>query len=168
MPRTISSQDVNLTSFPHTDAIVVTVHIDKWDVTKILIDNGSQAKILFLATFDTMGFDRKQLKEPSMPLYGFGGKRIDPVGAITLLVSFDTPKNPHTEYITFDVVDMTYPYNAIFRRGLLNTFEGVLHSAYLCLKIPATFGVISVFGSQQEAKNIEKGFVPGHKNVHFL
>jgi hypothetical protein len=83
-------------------------------------------------------------------------------------VSFGTPKNPHTEYITSDVVDMAYPYNAIFGRGLLNTFEATLHSAYLCLNVPATFGVISVFGSQQEAKNIEKGFTPGHKNVHFL
>jgi hypothetical protein len=83
-------------------------------------------------------------------------------------VSFDTPKNPRTEFITFDVVNMIYPYNAIFRRGLLNTFKATLHSAYLCLKIPATFGVISVFRSQQEAKNIEKGFTLGHKNVHFL
>jgi hypothetical protein len=33
---------------------------------------------------------------------------------------------------------------------------------------PHTFDVISVFGSQQEARNIEKGFTPGHKNVHFL
>jgi hypothetical protein len=38
----------------------------------------------------------------------------------------------------------------------------------LCLKVPATFGVITVFGSQQEARNIKKGFAPGHKNVHFL
>jgi hypothetical protein len=44
----------------------------------------------------------------------------------------------------------------------------VLHSAYLCLKVPATFSVITVFGSQKEARNIEHGFVPGHKNVHFL
>jgi hypothetical protein len=50
----------------------------------------------------------------------------------------------------------------------LNTFEATLHSAYLCLKIPATFGVISVFGNQQDARNIEKGFAPGNKNVHFL
>jgi hypothetical protein len=28
--------------------MVITVQIDKWDVTKILIDIGSQAKILFL------------------------------------------------------------------------------------------------------------------------
>jgi hypothetical protein len=72
---TFSSQDINLTSFPHTDAMVATIHIDRWDVTKILINNGSQAEILFLTTFDKMGFDWKQLKEPSKPLYGFGGKK---------------------------------------------------------------------------------------------
>jgi hypothetical protein len=114
-----------------------------------------------------MGLDWKQLRESSKPLYGFGGKRIELVRAIILLVSFGTPKNPCTEYITFDVIDMAYPYNAIFRRGLLNTFKAALHSAYLCPKIPATFRVIMVFGSQQEARNIEKGFMPVHWNVHF-
>jgi hypothetical protein len=165
---TFSSQDINLTSFLHTDTMIVTVHIDRWDVTRILIDNGSQAKILFLATFDKMGFHRKQLKEPSKPLYGFDRKRIEPIRTITLSVSFSTPKNPRTKYITFDMVDMLNPYNAIFGRGLLNIFEATLHSAYLCLKVLATFDVISIFCNQQEARNIEKGFTPGHKNVHFL
>jgi hypothetical protein len=147
MPITFSSQDVKLASFPHTDAIVVTVHIDSWDVAKILINNGSQTEILFLTTFEKMGFDRKQLKQSMKPLYGFGGKWIEPVRVITLLVSFGTPKNPHTEFITFDVIDMIYLYNTIFGRGLLNTFKDALHSAYLYLKIPATFGVISIFDS---------------------
>jgi hypothetical protein len=111
MSITFSSQDINLTTFSHIDAMVITIHIDRWDVSRILIDN---------------------------------------------------------EYITFDVVDMAYPYNAIFGRGLLNTFEAALHSAYLCLKVPATFGVITVFNSQREARNIEKGFTLGHKNVQFL
>jgi hypothetical protein len=111
------SQDINLTSFLHTNVMVTTIHIDRWDVTKILIDNGIQAKILFLATFDKMGFNWKWLREMSKPLYGFSGKRIEPVRAITLPVSFGTPKNPRTKYITFNVVDMTYPYNAIFRRA---------------------------------------------------
>jgi hypothetical protein len=74
--------------------MVITVHIDRWDITKILIDIGSQAEILFLATFDKIGFDRKQLREPSKPLYGFSGKRIESVRDITLPVSFGTPKNP--------------------------------------------------------------------------
>jgi hypothetical protein len=74
MPITFSTQDVNLASFPHTDAMVVTVHIDRWDVTKILVNNGKQAKILFLAAFEKIGYDQKQLREPTKPLYSFGGK----------------------------------------------------------------------------------------------
>jgi hypothetical protein len=63
---------------------------------------------------------------------------------------------------------MLYPYNAIFKRGILNTFKAALHSGYLCLKVPATFAIITVFDSQMEARNIERCFAPGHKNVHFL
>jgi hypothetical protein len=63
---------------------------------------------------------------------------------------------------------MLYPYNAILGSGLLNTFEVALHLAYPYLKVPATFGVITIFGSQNEARNIERGFAPEHKNVHFL
>jgi hypothetical protein len=48
--------------------MVITTHIDKWNVTRVIINNGSQAEILFLSTFDQMGFDRKQLKEATKPL----------------------------------------------------------------------------------------------------
>jgi hypothetical protein len=58
-----------------------------------------------------MGYDKKQLKKPTKPLYGFSGKKIEHVRVVTLPVSFGTLKNPRTEYITFD---MLYPYNARF------------------------------------------------------
>jgi hypothetical protein len=61
---------------------------------------------------------------------------------------------------------MSYPYNTIFGRGFLNTFEAVLHSLYLCLKIPAAQGVISVHGNQKNARNIEQGYAPSHRNVN--
>jgi hypothetical protein len=70
-----------------------------------------------------MDYDKKQLKEPMKPLYGFDGKKIEPVGMTTLPVSFGTPKNPCTEHITFNIVGMLYPYNAIFSRGPLNTLR---------------------------------------------
>jgi hypothetical protein len=63
---------------------------------------------------------------------------------------------------------MHYPYNAIFDRGLLNTFEAALHSTYLCLKVLVLLGVISIHGSQKNTKNIEQGFAPGHRNVNCL
>jgi hypothetical protein len=148
--------------------MVITAHIDKWDVTKVLINNGSQAEIVFLSTYEQMGFDRKQLKEASKSLYDFGGRRNEPIGYVSLPISFDCPHNAHTEHITFDVMEMNYPYNAIFRRGLLNTFEAALHSLYLYLKVPAALGVISIHGSQKDARNIEHGFAPGHITVNCL
>jgi hypothetical protein len=75
IPITFSAEDINLASFPHTDVMVITIHIERWYVTRILIDNGSQAKVLFLSVFDKMGYDKSQLKETMKPLYGFGGKK---------------------------------------------------------------------------------------------
>jgi hypothetical protein len=88
--------------------MVITAHIDRWDVTKLLVTNGSQAEILFLSIFDQMGYDRRQLKEATKPLYGFREKRTKPVGSITLLVSFGNPRNARTQFITYDVVDIHY------------------------------------------------------------
>jgi hypothetical protein len=39
--------------------MVITTHIDKWNVTRVLVDNRSQAEILFLSTFEQMGFSKK-------------------------------------------------------------------------------------------------------------
>jgi hypothetical protein len=72
--------------------MVIMTHMDKWDVTRVLIDNGSQAEILFLSAFNQMGFDRKQLKEAMKLLYSFGGRRIEPVGSIPLPVSLSHPE----------------------------------------------------------------------------
>jgi hypothetical protein len=160
IPLTFTMADIKLVSFSHNDAMVIMTHINKWDVTRVLIDKGSQTKILFLSAFDQMGYDRKQLKEATKPLYDFGGKGIEPVDSISLPVSFGSLRNARTKCVTFNVVDMHYPYNAIFSRGLLNTFEATLYTTYLCLKVPALLGVISVHDSQKDARNIEQCFAP--------
>jgi hypothetical protein len=51
IPITFSAQDINLDLFPHTDVMVITIPIYRWDVTRILVDNDSQVKILFLLAF---------------------------------------------------------------------------------------------------------------------
>jgi hypothetical protein len=144
---TFTEADIKLASFPHIDAMMITAHNDKWNVTRVLVDNGSQAKMLFLSTFEQMDLNKTQLKEAPKPLYSFGGRKIEPFGSISQPVSFGRPTNARTEYITFDVVDMSYPYNAIFGNYLLNTFEAALHSLYLCLKVPAALEVISIHGN---------------------
>jgi hypothetical protein len=100
------------------------------------------------------------------PLYGFGGKGTFPLGKIELPLSLGTTSNARSEQITFDVVDMVYPYNAIMGRGSINKLEVAIHGLYLCMKIPGPQGVITIYGDQQVARNIERDFVPGQRNVH--
>ncbi len=95
-------------------------------------------------------------------------RNIEPVGKIELPLSFGVAPNARSEQITFDIVDMVYPYNAIMGRGSINKFEAAIHGLYLCMKIPGPLGVITVFGNQQTARNIERDFVPGQRNVHCL
>jgi hypothetical protein len=73
IPLAYTEAYIKLVSFPHTYVMVITTHIDKWDIIGVPVNNGNQAKILFLSAFDHMGFDKKQLKEATKPLYGFGG-----------------------------------------------------------------------------------------------
>jgi len=66
------------------------------------------------------------------------------------------------------VVDLDYPYNAIFGRGFLNKFNAAAHMGLLCMKIPALHGVITVHGSQKEARNIEKAIYKYFWNINSL
>jgi hypothetical protein len=108
-----------------------------------------------------MNLSQHMLDPPKYPLQGFGGKPIKLVGKISL-------KNARTESLTFDVVDIYHQYLVIFGRGFMNKFDAVIRQQFLCMKMPAPKGVITVFGNQQEARNIEKGHTPGQKNVYQL
>ena len=78
---------------------------------------------MFVHTFERMNLSKSLLQPGEVPLYGFGGKKINPLGRVMLPVSFGTMENRRAEHITFEVVDIAYPYNVIFGRGGLNAFE---------------------------------------------
>jgi hypothetical protein len=168
VPITFTEEDFKLKSAIHNDAMVIEVNIAGWIIRKVLVDNGSSADILFLKTFEKMNLSQHMLNLPEYPLQGFGGKPIKPVGKISLPVSFGDLDNARTETLTFDVVDIYHPYLAIFGRGFMNKFDTVIRQQFLCMKIPAPKGVVTVFGDQQEARDIEKGHTPGHANVYQL
>jgi hypothetical protein len=71
-------------------------------------------------------------------------------------MSFGQDATMRTEVITLDVVDFAYPYNAIFGRNTINKFAADIHQGYLLMKIPTAAGVISVYGSQEEARRAER------------
>jgi hypothetical protein len=149
VPLTFDARDVDLRSAPHMDAIVINCSVAGWDLHKVLVDNDSQTDIIFLHAFDRMGISHSLLKPSDNPLYGFSGKGTFPVGKIELPLSFGVAPNARSEHVTFDIVDMVYPYNAIMGRGSINKFEAAIHRLYLCMKIPGPQGVITVYGNQQ-------------------
>jgi hypothetical protein len=168
VPLTFDARDVDLRSAPHIDAMVINCSVAGWVLHKVLVGNGSQANIFFLHAFDRMSISHSLLKPSDNPLYGFGGKGTFPVGKIELPLLFGIAPTARSEQVTFDIVDMVYPYNAIMGLGSINKFEAAIHGLYLCMKIPGSQGVITVYGNQQTARNIERDFVPGQRNIHCL
>jgi hypothetical protein len=111
--------------------MVINYRVAGWDLHKVLVDNGSQADIIFLYAFNRMGISHNPLKPADNPLYGFGGKCTFPIGKTELPLSFGAAPNAQSEQVTFDIVDMVYPYNAIMGFGSINKFEAEIHGLYL-------------------------------------
>ena len=132
------------------------------------MDNGSSVDILVWQCFVKMGLTEAALKKSQYPLIGFGGKRIEALGKIELNVTFGKGAAQRTEAITFDVVDINYPYNAIFGCNTLVKFAAVIHQSYLCMKLPSAGGIITVFSNQEEARRCEDNASIGNKNVHSI
>jgi hypothetical protein len=56
---------------------------------------------------------------------------------MSMTLTFGYVHNSRIEDITFDIIDMEYPYNAIIGIGTLNAFKAIIHPPYLCIKIPS-------------------------------
>ncbi|XP_066373293.1 uncharacterized protein [Miscanthus floridulus] len=146
--------------------MVIRANIAGWEINRFLINSGSLADINFVNAFDQMKLSKTQLQPLDSPQIGFRGKRIDALGKISLPVSFGGQENARTEYVTFDVVDRYYPYNAIFDRGFVNKFSTAIHMGYLCIKMLALHGTITIHGSQKEARNIERAIYKSQRNIN--
>ena len=58
VPLTFSEEDLKLESYPHTDALVIKANIAAWGISRILVDSGSSADIIFASTYDQMKLSR--------------------------------------------------------------------------------------------------------------
>ena len=69
---------------PHDDALMVTLRIGGYDVRRVLVDQGSGAKIMYLDLYNGLNLMLKDLVSYNSPLVGFDGKTIIPKGLIRL------------------------------------------------------------------------------------
>jgi hypothetical protein len=94
------------------------------------------------------------------------GDRLWHLAKMTMSVTFGYVHNTRSEQVVFDIVDMEYPYNATIGRGTLNAFESILHTTYLCMKIPSEQEPIAVHGSQEAARRAEGSWTADSKAIH--
>jgi hypothetical protein len=81
---------------------------------------------------------------------------VNPVDQITLLITFGTRENFHTENLQFEVADFKTVYNAFLGRHALSKFMVIPHYAYLVLKMPGPRGVISIRGDMKQAFDCDR------------
>ncbi|XP_058216591.1 uncharacterized protein LOC131327439 [Rhododendron vialii] len=127
---TFSSDNLKGVQFPHTDALVVTVAIEKSTVQRVLIDQGSSADVMFYSTFQSVGLSPAQLWTASTPLVSFTGAPVWPLGLITLPVRAGS----RVLEIKFVVVASPNPYNVILGQTWLHEMKAVASTFHQVVK----------------------------------
>jgi len=119
-------------------------------LTKVLMDEGSDLKILYTSTLNKMGIPRSSLRPSKAPFYGIVlGKEAMPLGLIWLSITFGQP-------LTFEVVNFLGVYHALLSRPCFAKFMAIPNYTYLKLKMPGLKGVITIEGSFERAYYYEQ------------
>ena len=81
-----SNEDKIGTIQPHDDALVITFRIGGYDVKRVMVDQGSAAKIMYPDLYKELNLKAEDLMPYSSPLVSFEGKIIIPKGQVRLPV----------------------------------------------------------------------------------
>ena len=126
-----SDEDKLGTIQPHDDALIVTLRIGGYDVERVMIDQGSEAEIMYLDLYKGLNLKPENLTAYSSPLVSFKGKMVIPKGLIRL------PVQTSTDVVNMDfiVVDAFSPYIAIMGRPWLHTLGAVSSTLHQKVKL---------------------------------
>uniref|UniRef100_A0A2N9FT45 Uncharacterized protein n=1 Tax=Fagus sylvatica TaxID=28930 RepID=A0A2N9FT45_FAGSY len=148
-----SEDDARNIHHPHDDALVVTLTIAGFLTRRVLIDNGSSADIIYLPAYQQMKIDKEQLKPIDIPLVGFTGDKVKPLGVVSLIIEAGTyPKQVRTS-VEFLVVDCPSAYNVIIGRLTLNKLQAVTSTYHLLVRFPTEHGIGELKGDQATARD---------------
>ncbi|XP_074374056.1 uncharacterized protein LOC141714436 [Apium graveolens] len=155
MPMTFSTKDYEDVIRPHEDPLIINPIIGQNKIWKVMVDTGSSANVLFHKTYYKMNLAGEQL-EPynEAPFYAIGGHLIQFEGMITLPVLLGKLSYTAEKLVKFYVVRIESPYNTIFGRPFLSTFEAVESITHLKSKFPTEKGVGEMRGDQKTARII--------------
>ena len=117
----------------HDDALVITLRIRGYDMKRVMVDQGSAVKIMYLDLYKGPNLKVEDLTAYSSPLVSFEGKIIIPKGQVRLLVQTGS----EVVVVDFIVVDAYSPYTAIVARPWLHTLGAASSTLHQKVKYPS-------------------------------
>ncbi|KAG7594130.1 Reverse transcriptase domain [Arabidopsis thaliana x Arabidopsis arenosa] len=137
---------------PHDDALVITLDVANFEVSRILIDTGSSVDLIFLGTLERMGISRADIVGPPSPLVAFTSESAMSLGTIKLPV---LAKNV-SKIVDFVVFDKPAAYNIILGTPWIYQMKAVPSTYHQCIKFPTPSGVETIRGSQEASRTKNK------------
>ncbi|XP_028058878.1 uncharacterized protein LOC114262711 [Camellia sinensis] len=143
-------KDLEGIQHPHTDALIITVGIGKrFDVKRVLVDQGSVADILYYDLFRKLGLSEQYLTPAAALLVGFNSQPEWPLGRIVLPIVARTK----TLQIEFLVINTPSPYNAILGHPWIHQMEAVPSTYHQLIHFPAEHKVEQISGTHVASKH---------------
>ncbi|XP_075636701.1 uncharacterized protein LOC142608931 [Castanea sativa] len=140
--------DLEGTTQPHHDALIVTARIRGFVVKRIMIDQGSGTNVMYPDLYRGLGLKKGDLSKYDTPLMGFDRHMVILEGQISLPVIM----GGREVMVTFIVVASFSPYTAIFGRPWIHDMEAVLSTLHIKVKFRTDEGITVIRGDQQVAK----------------
>ena len=146
-----SEKDAQHLHRPHDVELVINIRVGDYNTHRVLVDNGSSVDILYYPAFQQMRIDRERLILMSVPLVGFWGIRVFPLGVVTLSMTVGDYPQQITKDVTFLVVHCSSAYNVILGWPILNSWKAITSTYHLMIKFPTDYGVGELHGNQVAA-----------------
>ena len=143
-----TNEDLRRLHHPHDEALPLFWRLQIIQLERVLIDNGSSTDILNYQAFQQMRVNKELLCPMNVPLIGFGGMNVLPVGTISLPVVVVSYLQQINKEVNFLVVDCSSSYNAIIGRLTLNSWRAATSTYHLFVKFPMEYGIGEVQGDQ--------------------
>ncbi|XP_070023315.1 uncharacterized protein [Nicotiana sylvestris] len=123
---TFSDDDLPLEGTEHNRALYLTVKCEDSMVTRVLVDNGSNANICPLSTLNKLKVDDKRIHKNNICVRGFDGGGKDSVGVIMLELTI----GPVEFTMEFQVLDVVVSYNLLLGRPWIYVAKAVPSSLH--------------------------------------
>ena len=143
-----NEEDLEGTIQPHDDALVVTIRISGFLVKRVMIDQGSEADVMYVDFLEGLRLKNQDLMKYDTPLVSFDGRVVIPEGQISLSVNMEGKE----VMVTFIVVRSFSPYMASLGRPWIHAMKAAPFTLHVKVKFPTEHGVVVVRGNQQVAR----------------